>query len=87
LPTFATHFYRSAPHKPEYAAEFVALLPELPSYFPESAGKLLIPILSSLRIPDNVVKYLTRHGVYCMVMGEDKMVLANFDEVSAGRTA
>ena len=71
--------------RPEYAKEFVDLLPQIPGYFPESAGKRFVPIFASLQIPADVVKYLTRHGVYCMVMGEENTVFANFDEVESER--
>jgi len=68
-----------------HAKGFVALLPRLPEYFPDARGKELVPIFSALKMPHDVVTYLTRHGVYCMVMGGGAMVLANFDEVQARR--
>ena len=71
--------------RPEYAHQFVALLPQVPEYFPEAVGKELIPIFASLRIPEDVTQYLTRHGVYCMAMAGDTMVLTNYEEVRAHR--
>ena len=81
-----THFFlaeaKTAP-KQDHAERFVAVLPRIPDYFPEARGKELVPIFSALQIPPDVVTNLTRRGVYCMVMGEYNMVLANFDEVQA----
>ncbi|MEE4356852.1 MAG: OmpH family outer membrane protein [Desulfococcaceae bacterium] len=69
--------------KPEYAKEFVESLPEIPDFFPEYADRKLIPVFSSLYIPPEVVKYLSRNGVYAMGMRDDGMDLLNFDEVAA----
>ena len=63
------------------AREFVDLLACLADYFPESADMTVVPIFSSMAVPKNVEAILTAHNVYCMVMGEDNMVLTNFDQV------
>ena len=68
--------------KPEYAREFVESLAEIGDFFPEYAQKKFVPIFSSLYIPDDVVKYLSRHGVYAMGMKDDAMDLLNFEEVA-----
>jgi len=67
--------------RPEYAGKFARALPDIPDYFPECRGKRIIPIFSSLYIPDNVVLHLTRHGIYAMGLKEDVMGLLNFDQV------
>jgi hypothetical protein len=67
--------------KPELAKKFAESLPELPDYFPECRDKKIIPIFSSLFIPDNVKTFLTRRGIYAMGLHEDTMDLLNFDEV------
>ena len=42
----------------------------------------LIPILASLNIPKNIVKYLTRQGIYAMAYKEwEYMDILNFDEL------
>jgi len=64
-----------------YANEFVEVLPEIPDYFPESKGKRIIPIYSSRYIPDDVVVYLTKKGVYAMGMKDETMDLLNFEEM------
>lgn len=73
--------------QPEYAAAFVAALPEFAEYFPEHAHLRLVPIFASLHVPEDVVRYLTRHGVYAMAMGGGIMKLVNFDEVNRARQA
>jgi hypothetical protein len=67
------------------AQVFVALIPSIPDYFPVAVGKELVPIFSSFRIGEDISTYLTRHGVYCMVMRGDTMRLTNFDAVQAAR--
>jgi predicted nucleic acid-binding Zn-ribbon protein len=67
--------------EPELAKKFAEGLPELPDYFPECRGKNIIPIFSSLFIPENVKTFLTRRGIYAMGLHEDAMDLLNFDEV------
>ncbi|MEW6258843.1 MAG: hypothetical protein AB1547_02955 [Thermodesulfobacteriota bacterium] len=50
-------------------------------YFPEYRGKTLIPVFSSLYLPDDVVDVLTQAGVYAMAMSDDSMDLLNFDRI------
>ena len=65
----------------EYAREFVDFLPNLAEYFSECEGRKIIPIFSSLAIPGDLQSFLSRNQVYCMVMGEENMVLSNFEEI------
>jgi hypothetical protein len=44
-----------------------------------------VPILASFAIHESVLAYLTRHGVYGMVMNGATMRLSNFAEVRAAR--
>ncbi len=71
--------------KPEYAKEFVEFLrsDEFFVYFPEYAGKPLIPVFSSLYLPDDLVTYLTRQSVYAVGMGEEAMQVLNLAQVRA----
>ncbi len=71
---------KSSP-KPEYVNKFAKVLEDLPDYFPECLDKKIIPVFSSLHIPENVTLHLTRHGIYAMGLKEDTMELLNFDEV------
>ena len=65
-----------------YIDAFLEILKELPDYFPESAGKRLIPIFASLYIPANILSYLTKNKIYAMAIKDDTMAILNFDEVS-----
>jgi hypothetical protein len=51
--------------------------------FPEYASKELILIFGSMSIPDNMVKKLTKMGVYALSLGDDNMDLLNFEEIQA----
>ncbi len=73
---------KSSP-RPEYVKKFARVLEDLPDYFPECLDKKIIPVFSSLHIPENVTLHMTRHGIYAMGMKEDTMELLNFDEVKS----
>ncbi len=65
----------------EYIKEFIDFLPEIKDYFPEMGNRRLIPIFSSLSIPENMENYLTNNRVYAMAMTDDTMDLLNFDKI------
>ena len=44
----------------------------------------LVAVFSSLRLPDDVITYLTRNGIYAVSMGEETMQVRNRDAVSGG---
>jgi len=64
-----------------YIDEFIAVLKELPEYFPEYSGRSVIPVFASLYLPDEVIAYLTKNGIYAMAIKEDMMDLINFESV------
>ena len=69
----------------EYAKEFVAFLRsgEFALYFPEYRELPLVAVFSSLRLPEDVITYLTRNGIYAVSMGEETMQVRNRDAVAA----
>jgi hypothetical protein len=67
--------------KIEYINEFINVLKEIYDYFPEYRGKKVIPIFSSLYIPEDLVTYLTKNRIYAMAMKDDTMDLLNFEQV------
>ncbi len=73
--------------RPEYAKEFVEFLQsgEFSSYFPEYLGKTVVPVFSSINIPDDTVTYLTRNKIYAVGMGNEEMAILNKAEVDAAR--
>lgn len=50
---------------------------EVLEYFPEYAGRDVVPIMSSLYIAEDILTLLTRHGIYAMAMSDDSMALLN----------
>lgn len=68
----------------EYIQEFVETLKEVPDYFPESLEKTIIPVFSSLYLPQNVITYLTRMKIYAMAIKDDTMDLLNYRSICAG---
>ncbi len=55
-------------------------------YFPQYRELPIVPALSSLSIPENLVSYLTRRGIYAIAMGDEAMQILNLDAVRSRRT-
>jgi hypothetical protein len=66
----------------EYIDSFLKVLPEIGDYFPEYQGMTLVPVFSSLYLGEDVVNYLSRHGVYAMAMGDENMTLINAERLA-----
>lgn len=60
---------------------FREMLAELKEYFPQYAALPLYPVFASLNVPDPMVKYCTRHGIYAMGLGPETMQLLNAEEL------
>jgi hypothetical protein len=60
---------------------FAASHREVLEYFPEYAGYTVIPIMSSLHMPTEIVAALTERGIFAMAMGEENMALLNAAEL------
>jgi uncharacterized coiled-coil protein SlyX len=69
----------------ETSERFLSRLPTIADFFPQAAGKELVPIVASFRIDPGIETYLTRHGVYAMAMHGETMDLSNFEAVQAAR--
>ncbi len=54
-------------------------------YFPEYAGRRLIPVFSALALTEAEVEWLTAHRLYAVAMGEDAMALLNGPAVDSAR--
>lgn len=67
----------------EYAEAFVKFVKsgEFFGYFPEYRERALKPVFSSLSIPESIMTYLTREGVYAVAMGDDVMQVLNLKEI------
>ncbi len=71
----------------EYIKDFQEKkVPNFKKLFPEFIDKRLILIFASLRIEEDIVRYLTRQGIYAMAYREwEYMDILNFDEVQQKR--
>jgi hypothetical protein len=67
--------------KPEHIGEFIEVLEDIRSYFPECEGRRIIPVFSSLYLPENIRTYLTRNRIYAMGMKEGTMDILNFEQI------
>ncbi len=69
----------------EYATRFVQFLKsgEFALYFPEHRHLKLVPVFSSLRLPDHLIPFLTKNGIYAVSMGEETMQVLNRDAIAA----
>ena len=69
--------------RPEYAREFAQFLEsgEFALYFPQLGEVPIVPAFSSLSIPEDMVRYLTRRGIYAVAMGDEAMQVLNLNEV------
>ena len=65
--------------KLNYIDDFIAVIADIYGYFPEYQGKEIIPIFAGLFIPDNLLRYLTKHRIYALGMGEQTMELLNWE--------
>ena len=65
------------------AREFVQFLEsgEFALYYPRFRELPIVPAFSSLSIPEDMVRYLTRRGIYAVAMGDEAMQVLNLNEV------
>ncbi|MEM9830938.1 MAG: hypothetical protein AAF944_09880 [Bacteroidota bacterium] len=68
---------KSSP-KVEHTQQFSDKLQTIFDYLPEYKGKTVIPIFSSLSIPEVIVEELTKQSIYAMSMGGETMELLNY---------
>ena len=61
----------------EDTCKFLTSIEEFFEYFPECAGKELIPIYASFFIPENILKNLSSSKIYGMGIKEDTMDILN----------
>ena len=51
-------------------------------YFPEFKGKNIIPVFSSLNMPQDIINLLTKKGIYAATMKGDYIDLVNFSKLN-----
>ena len=69
--------------KSEYVEAFHKFIKsgELFDYFPEYKGKNIIPVFSSLNLPQDIINLLTKKGIYAATMKGDYIDLVNFESL------
>lgn len=60
-----------------YIQDFIDLIPEMADWFPQARSKTLIPVFSSLYIPEDSVRFLTNNRIFALAMKDDNMDLLN----------
>lgn len=65
----------------EYVRDFSQVIKEFFDYFPEYAGKRLIPIFASLNVEENILKQATKNKIFVMALKGDTMEILNYNEV------
>ena len=60
---------------------------EFARYFPQYRELPIVAAFSSLSIPDDMVTWLTRRGIYAIAMGDEAMQVLNLDAVRGRRAA
>jgi predicted kinase len=60
---------------------------EFALYFPQYKDLPIVPAFSSLSIPDDMVTYLTRRGIYALAMGGEAMQVLNLETVRSRQAA
>ena len=54
---------------------------EFALYYPEYGDLPIVLVFSSLSIPEDMVTYLTRRGIYALAMGDEAMQVLNLEAV------
>ena len=54
---------------------------EFALYYPEYGDLPIVPVFSSLSIPEDMVTYLTRRGIYALALGDEAMQVLNLEAV------
>ena len=65
----------------EYVNAFIDSLPEFFEWLPRYSHLQLIPIFSSLYLPQPVVDRLSAAGCYAMMLAEDHLEIVNFEAI------
>jgi len=67
--------------KIDYIHEFIEMLPQFKEFFPEYQNRIVLPIFSSLYLPEEIVQYLSKHHIYALGMADETMDVLNFTQI------
>ena len=59
------------------AGEYLDKLSRLPEFFPELAGKTVLPAVASVYLDASVIAFLNRKRIYGIAMGDEVMDVVN----------
>jgi hypothetical protein len=62
-----------------YIHDFIEFIPQIPLWFPESAGKAIIPIFASLYLEPDTISFLSKNNILALGMKDENMDLLNPD--------
>ncbi|MFO7885875.1 MAG: hypothetical protein R6U68_13745 [Desulfobacteraceae bacterium] len=62
-----------------YIHDFINFIPQIPLWFPESAGKAIIPIFASLYLEPDSISFLSKNNILALGMKDENMDLLNPD--------
>lgn len=62
-----------------YIQDFIDFIPDIKDWFPQARTKTVIPVFSSLYIPEDSVRFLTKNRIFALAMKDDNMDLLNPD--------
>ncbi len=65
-----------------YLQDFIDFIPEIGDWFPQARSKTVIPMFSSLYIPEDSVRFLTKNRIFALAMKDDNMDLLNPELIS-----
>lgn len=73
--------------RPEYLTNFATFIKsgDFFGFFPEYAGRRLIPVFSALALAESDIRYLSREKIYALTMGDETMEIVNLAEVGQPR--
>ncbi len=83
--TFFINETKSKP-SPDDVKFYIVITEIALSFFSDNKKKKMVPIFSSLYLPEDITKNLTKRGIYAMGAKEGTMDLLNFEQVSERRT-
>ena len=66
----------------EYLQAFAEEYPKAVEFFPEYRDLKLVPIFSSLSLPDEAVAFLSKRGIYAMTSAGGTMEIVNYEQVA-----
>ena len=62
-----------------YIHDFIKFIPQISQWFPESAGKAIIPIFASLYLEPDTISFLSKNNILALGMKDENMDILNPD--------